>query len=77
MFVHLDDDHAVLSLHNEVHPGEASEVPVEPDSDLTSEINALSLQVALYAFLMDPDPLAPTACLMNVARATLAKSAAA
>ena len=77
VFVNLDDDHAVLSLDHEIHPDVALGAPVKPDRDLASEINALSLQVAFYAFLMNLDPLAPTTLLMNVASANLAKSTAA
>ena len=77
MLVNLDYDHAVLSHHHEVYPDVALGAPVKPNHDLTSEINALSLQITLYAFLVDLDPLAPTACLMNVAMANLAKAAAA
>ena len=77
VLINLHDDHAVLSLHHEIHPDEALRAPVKPNHDLTSEINALSLQITLYAFFMNLDPLTPTALLMMVAVATLAKPAAA
>ena len=77
MFVDLNNNHAVLSLNHEVHPGEASEVPVEPDCELASEIDPLGLQVAFYAFFVDPDPSTATAFLMTVAMAIMGKPTAA
>ena len=77
MFVTLHDDHAVLSLHHEVHSDKALGALVKPNHDLASEINALSLQVAFYAFLMNLDPLAPTTLLMNVASATVTETSTA
>ena len=77
MFVNLDNDHAVLSHHHKVYPDVALGVPVEPDHDLASKINALSLQITLYTFFMNLDPLAPTSLLMLVAVATMQKSTAA
>ena len=77
VFINLDNDHAVLSLHHEIHSDKALGAPVEPDRDLASEIDPLGLQVAFYAFLVDPNPSTATVCLMNVAIANLAKSTAA
>ena len=77
VLIHLDDDNAVLSLHDEVYPNESLGFPVEPDRDLTSKFNALGLQVAFYAFLMDLDSSTATTFLMPVAMATLAKPTAA
>ena len=76
MFVNLDDDNAVLSHHHEVHPDKALGAPVKPDRDLASKFNALSLQITLHTLFMNFDPLTPTALLMKVAVATLAKATA-
>ena len=77
VFVNLKNNHAVLSLDREIHPDEALGVPVEPDSDLASKINALSLQVALHTLLMNLDPLAPTTLLMTVASSTVTETSTA
>ena len=76
MFICLDDDNATLSLHDKVYPDVAPGVPIEPNNDLTFEINALSLKVAFYALLVDLDPSTSTALLMTVASATVPKATA-
>ena len=77
VLINLDDDHAVLSHHHEIHSDKALGAPVEPDRDLASEIDPLGLQVAFYAFFVDPDPSTATAFLMTVASAIPTKPTAA
>ena len=43
VLINFHDDNTVLSLHDKVYPDVAPGVPIEPDHDLTSKINALGL----------------------------------
>ena len=69
VLVNFHDDNAVLGLHDKVYTDVAPGVPIEPNRDLTLEINTLNLKAAFHALLMDLDSSTATAFLMPVATA--------